>query len=95
MLVISTVRTRSTLNKAQMTTYVSSISPATRPDEIYDYGFLSDHRLLNTAMTRAQSLVMVVGDPTALCSEGECSQTWRKYLEKCEEKGTLFPIVSW
>ncbi|XP_071791761.1 3'-5' exoribonuclease HELZ2-like isoform X2 [Asterias amurensis] len=90
-LVISTVRTRSTLNKTQMTTYVSSISPATRPDEIYDYGFLSDHRLLNTTMTRAQSLVMVVGDPTALCSEGECSQTWRKYLEKCEEKGTLFP----
>lgn len=37
-----------------------------------DYGFLSNYKLLNTAITRAQSLVAVVGDPIALCSIGRC-----------------------
>ena len=37
-----------------------------------DYGFLSNSKLLNTAITRAQSLVAVVGDPVALCSIGRC-----------------------
>ena len=37
-----------------------------------DFGFLSDQRLLNTAMTRAQSLVAVIGDPVSLCSIGKC-----------------------
>ncbi len=37
-----------------------------------DYGFLSNVKLLNTAITRAQSLVAVVGDPISLCSIGKC-----------------------
>lgn len=37
-----------------------------------DYGFLSNKKLLNTAVTRAQSLVAVVGDPVSLCSLGRC-----------------------
>jgi len=40
-------------------------------DEV-DYGFLSNIKLLNTAITRAQSLVAVVGDPLALCTVGNC-----------------------
>jgi len=40
-------------------------------DEV-DYGFLSNMKLLNTAITRAQSLVAVVGDPLALCTVGNC-----------------------
>ena len=36
-----------------------------------DFGFLSNAKLLNTAITRAQSLVAVVGDPVALCSIGK------------------------
>ena len=35
-----------------------------------DFGFLSDDKLLNTALTRAQSFVAVVGDPVALCAIG-------------------------
>ncbi len=37
-----------------------------------DYGFLSNVKLLNTAITRAQSLVAIVGDPISLCSIGKC-----------------------
>ncbi len=41
-------------------------------EEVLDYGFLSNVKLLNTAITRAQSLVAVVGDPVSLCSIGKC-----------------------
>lgn len=41
-------------------------------DSELDYGFLSNIKLLNTAVTRAQSLVAVVGDPLALCTVGSC-----------------------
>lgn len=37
-----------------------------------DLGFFSNPKLFNTALTRAQSLVAVVGDPVSLCSEGKC-----------------------
>lgn len=37
-----------------------------------DLGFFSSPKLLNTALTRAQSLVAVVGDPVSLCSVGKC-----------------------
>lgn len=41
-------------------------------EDYMDYGFLSNVKLLNTAITRAQSLVAVVGDPVSLCSIGKC-----------------------
>lgn len=41
-------------------------------DEEAQFGFLSSARLMNTAVTRARSLVIVVGDPLALCSVGKC-----------------------
>jgi hypothetical protein len=53
---LSTVRTRRTCD-------------ASSSAEV-DYGFLSNSKLLNTAITRAQSLVAVIGDPIALCSVG-------------------------
>nr|CAD7397005.1 unnamed protein product [Timema cristinae] len=62
---LSTVRTRRTCH--------SGTKPAPGGDEM-DYGFLSNSKLLNTAITRAQSLVAVVGDPVALCSIGRCSE---------------------
>ena len=40
-------------------------------DASADFGFLSNDKLLNTAITRAQSLVAVIGDPVALCSLGK------------------------
>jgi superfamily I DNA and/or RNA helicase len=39
--------------------------------QLSDYGFLTNPRLLNTAVTRAKSLVVVVGDPVALLSIGK------------------------
>ena len=48
-----------------------------------DFGFLSNPRLLNTAVTRAQSLLAVVGDPMSLCSVGACRNLWKDYLQRC------------
>lgn len=62
-IIISTVRTRNTCSSGNKS---SSSSDET------EYGFLSNSKLLNTAITRAQSLVAVVGDPIALCSLGRC-----------------------
>lgn len=56
-----------------------------------DFGFLSDSKLLNTALTRAQSLVVVVGDPVALCAVGECVNVWRTYLKHCQNMRSLYP----
>ena len=49
-----------------------------------DFGFLSDDRFLNTAVTRAQSLLAVVGDPLSLCSVGACRNLWKDYLQRCK-----------
>lgn len=56
--ILSTVRTRHTCE--------------TQQEDYMDYGFLSNVKLLNTALTRAQSLVIVVGDPLSLCLVGKC-----------------------
>lgn len=56
-IVLSTVRTRHTCKPGA---------------EGLDFGFLSNAKLLTTAITRAQSLVAVVGDPVSLCSVGKC-----------------------
>ena len=73
---ISTVRTLHSIN----------------PKQVENLGFLSDKRLLNTAMTRAQSLVAVVGEPLTLCLFGECSRIWEQYLFACNEMKGLFGI---
>ena len=51
--------------------------------------FLSDPKLLNTAITRAMSLVAVVGDPVSLCTAGDCRGNWRDYIKRCHKHGTL------
>ena len=48
--------------------------------------FLSSAKLLNTALTRAQSLVAVVGDPVALVTVGKCKKVWEHFLDICEKK---------
>ncbi|TRY67479.1 hypothetical protein TCAL_05962 [Tigriopus californicus] len=74
---LSTVRTRSTCIKSY-----------DDPDEC-DFGFLSNAKLMNTAITRAQSLVAVVGDPIALCSVGKCRKLWEKFLEISSQHDSL------
>jgi len=76
---LSTVRTRKTCSNKT---------------EDIDYGFLSNSKLLNTAITRAQSLVSVVGDPVALCSIGRCRKVWERFIEICYQNKSLFGI-SW
>jgi hypothetical protein len=55
-----------------------------------DFGFLSDPRFLNTAVTRAQSLLAVVGDPMSLCSVGACRNLWKDYLKRCDAAKGLY-----
>ena len=52
-------------------------------------GFLSDCKLLNTAITRARYRLVVIGDPVALCSVGECRVCWKTILAKCNSNGTF------
>ena len=58
---VSVVRTRRTC-----------VSDKDDARESSNFGFLSSLKLLNTAFTRAQSLIAVVGDPVAVCSVGAC-----------------------
>ncbi|XP_053631191.1 probable helicase with zinc finger domain isoform X3 [Cherax quadricarinatus] len=78
-IILSTVRTRHTCKAG---------------DEGLDFGFLSNAKLLTTAITRAQSLVAVVGDPVSLCSVGKCRKLWERFLQLCSEAGSLYGI-SW
>ncbi|XP_038069639.1 probable helicase with zinc finger domain [Patiria miniata] len=62
-------------------------------EEEADYGFLSNDKLLNTAITRAQSLVAVVGDPVSLCSIGKCRILWENFIKVAHENKSLFGIT--
>ncbi|NWW83237.1 HELZ2 Helicase, partial [Climacteris rufus] len=53
--------------------------------------FFNEARVLNTIMTRAQSLVVAVGDAVALCSHGQCSKVWKRFIQQCIDKGSIFP----
>jgi len=81
---ISTVRSRHLIDKL-------GADDSDDDTECRDFGFLSEQKLLNTAMTRAKSWLGVVGDPVALCSVGECSRIWRTYLKQCSGLGSIEP----
>ncbi|XP_034389718.1 helicase with zinc finger domain 2-like isoform X2 [Cyclopterus lumpus] len=51
----------------------------------------NDARVLNTAMTRAQSHVVVVGDAAALCCFGKCSGVWKSYVDHCISNNSVAP----
>ncbi|KAJ4940413.1 hypothetical protein JOQ06_026716 [Pogonophryne albipinna] len=51
----------------------------------------NDARVLNTAMTRAQSQVVVVGDAAALCCFGNCSKVWKSYIDHCISNNSVTP----
>ncbi|XP_071386282.1 3'-5' exoribonuclease HELZ2-like [Centroberyx affinis] len=51
----------------------------------------NDARVLNTAMTRAQSQVVVVGDAAALCCFGKCSRIWKSYIDHCISNNSVGP----
>ncbi|XP_041363275.1 probable helicase with zinc finger domain [Gigantopelta aegis] len=80
-IVLSTVRTRHTCRSD------------TSEEDIMDYGFLSNVKLLNTAITRAQSLVMVVGDPVSLCLVGKCRKVWEYFIEICSQNSSFHGLT--
>lgn len=84
MLFISTVRTFHTCKPQQ-----EQIRASGSDRQLY-WEFLSDPKLLNTAVTRARCLVAVVGDPVSLCTVGECRSIWRDYIKRCDQKGGLY-----
>ncbi|KAJ7378405.1 helicase [Desmophyllum pertusum] len=47
---------------------------------------------LNTALTRAQSFIAVVGDPFSLRTIGACQGLWEEFIKRCSDKGQLFGI---
>ncbi|RVE72874.1 hypothetical protein OJAV_G00043290 [Oryzias javanicus] len=51
----------------------------------------SDARVLNTAMTRAQSQVVVVGDAAALSTFGKCSGIWKSFIDHCISNNSVGP----
>uniref|UniRef100_A0A8C5HCT5 Probable helicase with zinc finger domain n=1 Tax=Gouania willdenowi TaxID=441366 RepID=A0A8C5HCT5_GOUWI len=91
-LFLSTVRTRHTC-KHKQTAIKRKEQLVEDSTEDLDYGFLSNYKLLNTAITRAQSLVAVVGDPIALCSVGRCRKFWEHFISICHENTSLHGIT--
>lgn len=51
----------------------------------------NDARVLNTAMTRAQSQVVIVGDGAALCCFGKCSEIWKSFINHCISTNSVTP----
>lgn len=92
---LSTVRTRRTCLPNGAAGGPGFPGQANNSSEDADYGFLSNSKLLNTAITRAQSLVAVVGDPVALCSIGRCRKVWERFIEICDENKSLFGLTMW
>ncbi|XP_065342587.1 probable helicase with zinc finger domain isoform X3 [Cloeon dipterum] len=80
---LSTVRTRNTCKTGTKEASAEDV----------DYGFLSNSKLLNTAITRAQSLVAVIGDPVALCSIGRCRKVWERFINICHQNRSLHGIT--
>ncbi|XP_043941030.1 probable helicase with zinc finger domain [Protopterus annectens] len=91
-LFLSTVRTRHTC-KSKQTPIKKKEQLLEDSTEDLDYGFLSNYKLLNTAITRAQSLVAVVGDPIALCSVGRCRKFWERFIAICHDNESLHGIT--
>ena len=72
-------------------TVMDTITDTSKRDN--DLGFLSDLKLVCTAITRAISAVFVVGDATALLIskdfDKDCYETWAKYVELTIRQSSL------
>ncbi|XP_023125815.2 helicase with zinc finger domain 2 [Amphiprion ocellaris] len=59
--------------------------------QLHGLELFNDARVLNTAMTRAQSQVVVVGDAAALCCFGKCSGIWKSFIDHCISNSNVAP----
>lgn len=65
---------------------LSAVRSSTEPfdyTEMTSMGFVSSRKRLNVAISRAQSLLVIVGNPIML----ERDQNWRKTIEYCTHRG--------
>lgn len=62
-----------------------------KTSHLFGLELFNDARVLNTAMTRAQSQVVVIGDAAALCCFGKCSGIWKSYIEHCINNSSVAP----
>ena len=84
MLFISTVRTFHTCKPQEQELKESGV------DRQLYWEFLTDPKLLNTAVTRARCLVAVVGDPVSLCTVGNCRIIWKDFIKRCNQNYGLY-----
>ncbi|XP_008300802.1 helicase with zinc finger domain 2 [Stegastes partitus] len=62
-----------------------------KTSQLHGLELFNDARVLNTAMTRAQSEVVVVGDAAALCCFGKCSGIWKSFIDHCISNSNVTP----
>lgn len=52
-------------------------------DVIHSLGFITSPKRLNVAISRAKSLLIIIGNPNLLCSD----TYWRSVVKYCMERG--------
>ncbi|TVK90475.1 putative RNA helicase SDE3 [Bagarius yarrelli] len=65
-----------------MVTAVRSSSSYVKMDQDFNIGFLTNEKRFNVAMTRAKSLLIVVGNPIILSK----NPTWQRFIQYCEQE---------
>uniref|UniRef100_A0A3Q3EYN8 RNA helicase n=1 Tax=Labrus bergylta TaxID=56723 RepID=A0A3Q3EYN8_9LABR len=70
-------------SKVILVSAARSIPKLTDPKQRFSLGFVDNEKRFNVAMTRAQALLIVVGDPRVLRTDA----TWNKFIHYCYEEG--------
>ncbi|XP_030634044.1 putative helicase mov-10-B.1 [Chanos chanos] len=65
-----------------MVSTVRSSLSYVKMDQDFNMGFVTDEKRFNVAMTRAKSLLIVVGNPVILTK----NRTWQRFIQYCEEE---------
>lgn len=60
-------------------------------DARFNLGFVGNRKRFNVAVTRAQALLIVVGNPRVLCGD----ENWRELYEHCRENGACTGDAAW
>ncbi|XP_071388139.1 putative helicase mov-10-B.1 [Centroberyx affinis] len=69
---------------------VRSNAKSTEQDQRFTLGFVNNEKRFNVAMTRAQALLIVVGNPAVLKTD----PNWNEFIEYCSSKGGYCSIES-
>eukprot|EP01033_Poteriospumella_lacustris_P015728 gene15729-11255_t len=60
-------------------------------DARFNLGFVGNRKRFNVAVTRAQALLIVVGNPRVLCGD----DNWRELYEHCRDNGACTGDAAW